>query len=49
METRDRVGVLETVIGYAVDYFFLPECATMLREIAFRLYPDVFHWAIYGD
>ena len=35
MSSQDRVDVLETVIGYTVDRLFLPECATMLREIGF--------------
>ena len=33
----------------AVDHSLLPECATMLRAIVFRVDHDVFRRALFGD
>ena len=41
VEIRDPVGALETAVDNAVDHCSLPECAKMLRDIAFRTNLDV--------
>ena len=46
LKTGDRVGVLKTVIGYAVHHFFPPECVLILLDTVSRLHLDVFHLAI---
>ena len=49
MDMRDRAGVLETAVDNAVDHGSPPECAKMLRDIAFRTHPDVLCRALSGD
>ena len=46
---RDRVGVLETAVDTAVDRGFPPECAKMLRVIAFRTHLEVLRRVLLGD
>ena len=49
VETRNRVGVLETAVDNAVDHSSSPECAKMLRYIVFRTHLDVLYRALPGD
>ena len=49
VEMRDRAGVLETAVDNAVDHAPPPECAKMLRDIAFRTHLDVLCRALWGD
>ena len=46
LKTRNRVGVLETAIGFAVDFFFPPECVLILWDIVSFAHVDVLHRAI---
>ena len=49
VETRNRVGVLETAVDNAVDHSSSPECAKMLRYIVFRTHLDVSCRALPGN
>ena len=49
VEMQDRVGTLETAINDAVDHGLPPECAKMLRDIAFRTHLGVFRRVLLGD
>ena len=48
-EILDRAGVFETAVDNAVDHGSPPECAKMLRDIAFRPHLDVSSRALSGD
>ena len=49
VETQDRVSALETAVDDAVDHGLPPECAKMLRDIAFRTHLGVFRRVLLGD
>ena len=49
METWDRVDVLETAVGNAVDHGFPPDRDKMLRNIVFRTHLDTFRRGFLGD
>ena len=49
VEMHDRVGGPTTAMDDAVDHSLLPECATMLRAIVFRVDHDVFRRPLFGD